>query len=54
MTIVARVLYQTIPPAWVDPLRGVETEEAASFVGMYDAAKERTEVVAVTVAFEAP
>ena len=51
LTVVARVLYQTIPPAWVHPLREVEAPEASRFVGMYDAAKAEPEQIAVTVAF---
>lgn len=51
LTLVARLLYQTIPPAWVEPLRSVKAAEASSFVEMYDAAKATPETVAVTVAF---
>ncbi len=42
----ASLLYQSVPPAWVDALRGVEAEEAQTFVGYYDAAQRRFEVVA--------
>ncbi len=52
LTVVARVLYQTIPPAWVDPLRTVDAEEAARFVRLYDAADAEPEQVAVAVGFE--
>lgn len=54
MTIVARIWYQTIPPAWVEPLRTVDAPEATSFVSMYDAAKAKPEQVAVTVGFDKP
>jgi hypothetical protein len=52
LTIVAWLWYQTMPPAWVDSLRGVEAAEAKEFVAMHDAMKFRPEQVAVTVAFE--
>jgi hypothetical protein len=42
----ATVLYQTVPPVWVDALRTVDAEEARRFVGYYDAASKRPEVVA--------
>ncbi|MGC6487753.1 MAG: hypothetical protein ACON4Z_08930 [Planctomycetota bacterium] len=42
----ASLLYQSVPPAWVDALRGVDAEEARAFVGYYDAAERRYEVVA--------
>ncbi len=42
----AALLYQSVPPAWVDALRGVEAEEAKRFVGYYDAADKRPELVA--------
>jgi hypothetical protein len=41
--------YQSVPPAWVDPLRTVDTEEAVRFVRMYDAADKEPETVGVTV-----
>jgi len=47
--VIARVHYQTIPPAWVDALRGVDDEAAKRFVGMYDAADRSPETVAVAV-----
>lgn len=40
------LLYQTVPPVWVDALRTVDAEEAKRFVGYYDAAEKRPEVVA--------
>lgn len=51
LTIVARILYQPIPPAWVQPLRSVEAREASSFVRLYDGMKSTPEQIAVTVAF---
>lgn len=52
LTIVARLLYQTIPPAWNDALRPVKAHEAQNFVEFYDAAEKTPEQIAVTVAFE--
>ncbi len=49
VVVVAWMHYQSVPPAWVDPLRDVETEEAARFVRMYDAADKEPETVGVTV-----
>jgi endonuclease V-like protein UPF0215 family len=40
------LLYQSVPPVWVDALRGVEADEAQRFVTWYDAAAKRPEVVA--------
>jgi len=40
------LLYQTVPPVWVDALRTVDAEEARRFVGYFDAAEEHVEVVA--------
>lgn len=48
-TVVAWVLYQTMPPHWIAPLREVDAPECRVFVGMYDAAKKRPEVVGVAV-----
>lgn len=46
-TVRARLLYQTIPPAWVDPMRADDATEAeARFVRMYDAAETPYEVLA--------
>ncbi|MCX5690484.1 MAG: multiheme c-type cytochrome [Planctomycetota bacterium] len=50
-TIVARLYYQPIPPAWADTLRNVRSADAKSFVKMYDAAKAAPEQIAVTVEF---
>lgn len=49
LTIVARLYYQAIPPAWVDALRPSKTDEAASFVAMYDKADVGPETIALTV-----
>jgi len=48
LTIEVTLLYQTIPPRWVDPLRSVDDEHARRFVRMYDAADPRPEVLAET------
>ena len=50
LTVVAWLLYQPVPPAWVDPLRAIEGDEPAAFVRMYDGAEKTPETVAVTVA----
>jgi hypothetical protein len=42
----ATLCYQTVPPAWVDALRGIDAEEPKRFVGYYDAATKTPEVVA--------
>lgn len=42
----ARLLYQPVPPVWVDALRAVEAEEAQRFVRWYDAATKTPELVA--------
>ncbi|MCA8941768.1 MAG: hypothetical protein KDB80_04345 [Planctomycetes bacterium] len=49
VVVVAWLHYQSIPPAWVDPLREVDTDEARRFVEMYDAANHEPETVAVDV-----
>lgn len=49
VVVVAWMHYQSVPPAWVDPLRDVRTEEAERFVRMYDAADKAPETVGVTV-----
>lgn len=48
LLVVAWLLYQPIPPAWVAPLRTVDTAEARRFVKMYDDAKPAPETLAVT------
>lgn len=50
LTVVATLLYQSVPPAWVEPLRAVDAEEARTFVRLYDASGKTPETVAVTVA----
>jgi hypothetical protein len=47
ITIDAWLLYQSIPPGWVDPLRSLEAEDARRFVRMYDAADPRPEVISL-------
>ena len=42
----AELLLQTIPPAWVDGLRGSQTEEARRFVELYGAADRTPELLA--------
>ncbi len=49
VTIVTRLLYQTIPPAWAGALRDVKTPESELFTRIYDAAKAKPEQIAVTV-----
>jgi hypothetical protein len=48
--VIARLHYQTVPPAWVDALRGSATEEARRFVGWYDAADRTPEAISLTSA----
>lgn len=50
--VVARLHYQTVPPAWVDALRGIDAEECKRFVRMYDEADKTPETVAVAVGSE--
>lgn len=49
LRVVARLHYQTVPPAWADALRDVDADEARRFVAMYDAADRTPEVVATAV-----
>jgi len=49
LVIVARLMYQPIPPLWADALRESKTPEAADFVRMYDAADSAPETIALTV-----
>lgn len=42
----ATLLYQSVPPAWVAPMRGMTAEEVVRFVRYYDAADKQPEVVA--------
>ncbi len=46
LTVRATLCYQTVPPAWVDPMRAIDAEETTRFVGYYDAAKKVPELVA--------
>ncbi|MFO1076438.1 MAG: multiheme c-type cytochrome [Planctomycetota bacterium] len=46
LQIVAHLYYQTIPPAWVEALRGIDAEECKRFVGWYDAADKSPERIA--------
>jgi hypothetical protein len=46
LRVEAELLYQSVPPLWVDALRGVEAEEAQRFVRIYDAAAKAPEKVA--------
>jgi Cytochrome c554 and c-prime len=52
LQVVAWLRYQPIPPAWVDPLRSVDAEEARSFVAMYDAAPKAPETARLTARSE--
>jgi len=49
LTLIARLFYQPIPPAWADGLRASETEESRDFLRMYDAADKAPESLATTV-----
>ena len=44
--VTAELRYQSVPPAWVDALRGIDAEACKRFVAMYDAADRRPELVA--------
>ena len=46
LQVVAHLYYQTVPPAWVDSLRGIAAEECERFVRYYDAADKTPERVA--------
>jgi hypothetical protein len=50
LTVLARLRYQTIPPAWADALRASRTPEAAQFVRMYDGGSHEPETLALTIA----
>ena len=45
LIVYAWMRYQTIPPAWVAPLRTLDAEEAKTFVRLYDAADKTPEVL---------
>ncbi|MGD2018593.1 MAG: multiheme c-type cytochrome [Planctomycetota bacterium] len=46
LTVRARLLYQAVPPHWVDDLRTSEAGEAAAFVRLYDGRPLAPEVLA--------
>jgi hypothetical protein len=50
VAVIVSLLYQSVPPAWVDPLRTVPTAEAKAFVAMYDAMAQEPETLALAVA----
>lgn len=50
--VVAWMRYQPVPPAWVDPLRDVDADEARRFVKMYDAADPTPETAGLTARSE--
>ncbi len=52
LLVVVWLLYQTVPPAWVDPLRPIDTPETTRFVRMYDAADKTPETLALGTRFE--
>lgn len=45
--VAARLLYQAVPPHWVDDLRHSETSEARRFVRLFDGRRHAPEVLAV-------
>lgn len=49
VVIVATLLYQSVPPSWVEPLRTVDADEARTFVRMYDAMEKGAETLALAV-----
>ena len=48
-TVVAWVLFQTMPPHWIAPLREIDAPECRVFVAMYDAAKKTPETLGTAV-----
>lgn len=46
LLVIARMLYQTIPPAWADGLRDSHTQEARDFLRMYDGMEKLPETLA--------
>jgi hypothetical protein len=52
LRVVVWLLYQSVPPGWVDPLRKVDAPEARAFVKLYDAADRTPERLAVAARFE--
>jgi len=51
LRVVAWLLYQSVPPAWVDALREIDSEPCRQFVRMYDNADTEPETVAVVAEF---
>lgn len=49
LVVVASLLYQTVPPSWVEPMRTVTAEATRSFVTMYDAAEKKPETLGLAV-----
>ena len=54
LLVVAWLHHQTIPPAWVDPLRAVDADETRRFVRMYDKADKTPETLALGTVREEP
>lgn len=50
LIVVVWMMYQSIPPAWVDGLRGSRTEEAKRFLEMYATADKKPETIGTAVA----
>ncbi|MBX7184072.1 MAG: cytochrome c family protein [Vicinamibacteria bacterium] len=50
LTVIARLQYQAVPPAWANALRASATPASRSFLRMYDAAAKTPETLAWTVA----
>jgi hypothetical protein len=48
LTLVVSLLYQTVPPSWVEPMRNVTADATRQFVTMYDAATKKPETLAFT------
>ena len=46
LTITAELLHQSLPPAWIDPLRRLDTPAAKAFLEMADARPEIPRVLA--------
>ena len=52
LRVVVWLLYQPVPPGWVDALRGIDAPEARAFVDLYDAADPAPEKLAVAARTE--
>lgn len=52
LLVVVWLLYQSVPPDWVDALRDVDAPEAERFVRMYDAAEKTPETLAIGTRYE--